>query len=98
MSYTERPADGDIHDAPDPTVRPDDGVLHLVAPCPVVRDGVQLTGLRIALGMRRIAARQRAPKVRGPDGLQLVRQLVRPGAGLHDGVGATRVDDDVGVR
>ena len=59
---------------------------------------MQLTGLRIALRMGRIAARQGALKIRCPNGVQLVRHLVGSGTRLDDGVRPARVNNDIGVR
>ena len=81
------------------TLRPrvDDRHLDVVAPSEEVGDGVELARQRVALGVRRVAALQRAAEVAGADRLELVGQLVRARARLHDGEGAARVADDVGV-
>jgi len=50
-------ADWDVDGPPHLPVDADDAVLHLVAPCPVVRDGMEFAGHGIALGMSGVAAR-----------------------------------------
>ena len=89
--------DRNVHGSPDPTLDVDDAVLHDVPPRPVIGDGVQLTGLRIALGVGGVAPGQSALEVRWPDGLQFVRQLVRSGTCLDDGKGLSGMGDDIGV-
>ncbi len=80
-----------------PALRIDDRHLDLVAPPEEVGHRVELAGERVALGVGRVAAVERAAEVAGPDRLELVGQLVRERARFHDGKGAGRVADDVGV-
>ena len=77
--------------------RVEDGHLDVVAPPEEIGHGVELAGQRVPLGVRRVAAVERAAEVAGADGLQLVGQLVGPRPGLDDGEGAAGVADDVGV-
>ena len=58
---------------------------------------MQLAGERVALGMGGVAARKGAVEVAGPDGVELVGELIGPAAALDDGEGAAGVADDVGV-
>ncbi len=92
-----RSSDGDVHDPSDPSSDVDDRVLHLVAPRPVVGDGVQFAGHRVTLGVGGVPAGKGAVEVGRPDGLQLLGQLVGARAGLDDRVGPSRVRDHVGV-
>ena len=77
--------------------RVDDRHLDVVAPAEEIGDGVELTRERVALGVGRVAAVERAAEVTGPDRVELVGQLVRARPRLDDGEGAARMPDDVGV-
>ena len=58
-------------------VRVEDRHLDVVPPPEEVGDGVELARQRVALGVCRVAALQRAAEIAGADRLELVAQLVR---------------------
>ena len=58
---------------------------------------MQLAGVRVLVGVGGVAAAQGAAEVAGADGVELVGQLVRRGAGLDQGEGAAGVLEHVGV-
>ena len=88
---------GDVDGALGPAVHSDHRVLHGVAAFHAVRNGMQLTGFRVPLGVRAVAAGQRPAEVPHPDGVQLVGELVLGDAALDEGQRTAGVADHVGV-
>ena len=97
VMHAHRPAHGDAPAGAHPRLRVHDRHLDVVAPAEEIGDGVELPRQWVALRVRRVAAFQRAAEIAGADRLELVAQLVGACAGLHDGEGASRMADDVGV-
>ena len=71
--------------------------LDVVPPTEEVGHRVELARERIALGVGRVAATEGAAEITGAHRLQVVGQLVRERAGLHDGERAAGVADHVGI-
>ena len=67
----------DVDDLADKTTDVDHRVLHHVAPTPEIGHGVELARCRVAFGVGRIAAGQRAVEVARADSVELVGELVR---------------------
>ena len=90
-------ADFDVHGAPRPALDIDDRVLHGVAPGRAVRNGVQLTGFRVALGVRGVPAGQCPAEVAYSDGVQLVGEFVVRETAFDQSNRLAGVSDHVGV-
>ena len=76
----------------------DHRVLHRVAAVHAVGNRMQLTGIRVALRMRGVAAGQRAVEVARADGVEFVGELDVGDAGLDERERLAGMPDHVGVR
>ena len=90
--------DLDVHGAAGASVDSDHGVLHGVLLAEAVGHRVKFPGLGVALGVRGVAAPQRAVEIADPDSVEFVGEFVGRDARLDERQRLAGVADHVGVR